>query len=422
MKNNPLYKLEWSAVATIIGILFLFIVTIFVVLVAPNYVDPSWTSPSSSYQKQMYEIADPNLYISSSNKDHSELQFVYHIKKDFTLLAFQENEVIRFVAPKELQKYITKNGENILKLTSELILLREPIEGNDEFNGKKEAEKLIENIKTAKQNETSSEADPSYSGLIILELYRPNANEGFAIASTEGVLENWVDSNFTILDDSPKQKYHKDSGVIYVNNPIEYKIKKYKFGNEEGWKYDPNGIPIADIQELKGLELGFKSRHELIYEGEHIYAIEGCWYCHSDQTRTLVQDVVVNGNEDYPAPPSTANEYIYQEITFPATRRIGPDLSRVGIKKPNRDWHKSHFWSPKTASKGSIMPAFQHFFDNDPRGSRRSEIGVPNYKFESIFQYLMTKGTRITPPTQAWWQGKDPVQTKEIIEGRKVLK
>ena len=144
MKNNPLYKLEWSAIATVIGIVFLFATTILAVLVVPNYVDTSWTSPSSSYQKQMYEIADPNLYISSSNKNHSELQFVYHIKEDFTLLAFQENEIVRFVAPDDLKKYITNYGETILKLTSELLLLREPTEGNEEFDAKEEAKKMPE--------------------------------------------------------------------------------------------------------------------------------------------------------------------------------------------------------------------------------------------------------------------------------------
>ena len=54
--------------------------------------------------------------------------------------------------------------------------------------------------------------------------------------------------------------------------------------------------------------------------GEDIYRVEGCWYCHTDQTRTLVQDTVMNGSPDYPAPPSTASEYIYQPVTFPGTR------------------------------------------------------------------------------------------------------
>jgi cytochrome c oxidase cbb3-type subunit 2 len=131
---------------------------------------------------------------------------------------------------------------------------------------------------------------------------------------------------------------------------------------------------------------------------------------------------VLNGSAEYPAPPSSANEYIYQKITFPGTKRNGPDLSRVGVKRPGRDWHKGHFWSPKTASLGSIMPSFKHFFDNDPRGTSSAQIGIPNYKFESVYQYLMTKGTRITPPTEAWWLGKDPIDTKAIIEGRKRIR
>ena len=65
------------------------------------------------------------------------------------------------------------------------------------------------------------------------------------------------------------------------------------------------------------------------------------------------------------------------------------------------------------------MPSFGHFFDNNPTGSPQNSYGVPNYKFEAVFQYLMTKGTRITAPTEAWWLGKDPVQAKAIIEGRK---
>jgi cytochrome c oxidase cbb3-type subunit II len=132
-----------------------------------------------------------------------------------------------------------------------------------------------------------------------------------------------------------------------------------------------------------------------------------------------VQDLVLNGSADYPAPPSSASEYIYQEITFPGTRRIGPDLSRVAVKRPSRDWHKGHFWAPKTASKGSLMPAFQHFFDADPRGVSKTGVGLPNAKFEAMYQYLMTKGTRITPPTQAWWLGKDPIDTKTIIERKR---
>jgi len=63
------------------------------------------------------------------------------------------------------------------------------------------------------------------------------------------------------------------------------------------------------------------------------------------------------------------------------------------------------------------MPAFRHFFDSDPRGTSKNPYGIPNYKFEAIYHYLMTKGSRITSPDKGWWLGKDSVNTLEIIEG-----
>ncbi|MCB1137054.1 MAG: cbb3-type cytochrome c oxidase subunit II, partial [Chlamydiia bacterium] len=252
----------------------------------------------------------------------------------------------------------------------------------------------------------------------ILELYRPGKQEAFVKTESDGVIENWVDEDFAILDSSSEQEWHRDPGVLYVSNPIEYRISYFRFGAQQGYKYDPAGEAIASVDSLKRSELGFLSREELIHLGEHLFAIEGCWYCHTDQTRTLIQDTVLNGSDSFPAPPSSANEYVYQRVTFAGGRRIGPDLSRVGIKRPSRDWHKSHFWSPKTASAGTPMPSFKHFFDTDPRGTAKSPVGVPNYKFEAVYQYLMTKGTRITAPTQAWWQGKDPIRTIDIIERR----
>lgn len=414
--NSFMHKVEKSAILTIIGIILLFSTAIIVVLIAPTYVDPTWTQPTNPYQVQIYEIADPNFYITAT-PGNSERQQVYHIKEDFTLLAFQETQNSRIVAPPELEKYITAADDKTLKLTSQLLFVRKP-QNSDTFKAQEKAESLRKNLQQAWQKDNPSQDKPNFE---VFELYKPKGTEGFAIASSESILENWVDKNYKIIDPSPKQKYHEDPGVIYINNPQEFRIRGVLLGENKGWRYDPNGEPIADIEHLISHELGFKSRQELISLGEHIYAIEGCWYCHTDQTRTLVQDVVLNGSDSYPAPPSSANEYIYQKITFPGTRRIGPDMSRVGVKRPSRDWHKGHFWSPKTASKGSIMPAFQHFFDTDPRGTGKAEMGIPNFRFEAIYQYLMTKGTRITPPTQAWWLGKDPIRTKEIIEGQKVL-
>jgi cytochrome c oxidase cbb3-type subunit 2 len=378
-------KVELSSLLTIIGVIFLFSFSVAIVLFAPSRIDKSWTEPTSAYQVQMYEISDPHVYLSSLALGGQGVQYVNHLVEGLSLSAFQESATFKIKAPPDLEKYVTKQGDKTLKLTSRVLLLKP--------------------------------ADSTAKGdFDTYELYDPKKKEAFSLGASDPILENWVDKDFVVLDKSAP--FHEQGGVIFILNPQEYKFSPYTYGLQKAFRFDPNGTPIENLEELKSDKHGFISRKELIAYGEHVYAIEGCWYCHTDQTRTLVQDVVLNGSDSYPAPPSSANEYIYQKITFPGTKRNGPDLSRTGVKRPSRDWHKSHFWAPKTESKGSIMPSFRHFFDFDPRGTGRNPTLVPNLQFEAIFQYLMTKGTRITPPTQAWWLGKDPLKTKDIIEGR----
>lgn len=407
-KNGFFGKVEMSFVLTAVGIAFLFSFAIAITLILPRHIDPSWITPTSYYQTQMYTIADPNFFISSEASGVKQLTYVNRLQNNSTLLAFQEVEEERIVSPPELEKYITRVGEKELKLTPRLLLLRAP-QGE------------MKDLAQTKRKEFQAGAESSGKQKIdykILELYDPGLEEAFAHSRSEGVIEDFIDENFTIVDNGYTQEYHKDPGVIFVKNPVEYRVKEVGSGPQRGFRYDPDGKRVANLEELTSPALGFRSRRDLINLGQQIYAHEGCYYCHTEQTRTLVQDVVLNGSDSFPAPPSSPNEYIYMSTTFPGTKRNGPDLSRVGIKKPSRDWHKSHFWSPKTESEGSIMPSFRHFFDFDPRGSRKTEVGIPNYLFEAIYQYLMTKGTRITPPTEAWWIGKDPVNTLEIIEGR----
>ncbi|MCB1135315.1 MAG: cytochrome oxidase, partial [Chlamydiia bacterium] len=129
-------KIDGSALMTCIGIILLFSSAVLVTLVAPNFLDPSWHEVSSPYQRQMYEVADPHIYISNSATGSDDIQLVYHLKEGYTLLAFTESDGVRIMAPPELQKFVTPYGEKQLKLTSELLLLRQPEEGSAAFNAK----------------------------------------------------------------------------------------------------------------------------------------------------------------------------------------------------------------------------------------------------------------------------------------------
>ncbi len=411
------FFIERSSGRFVVHVLIILAITIGAVVIAPNLVDPSWIQPSSHFQVQMYEIADPNFYIARPSPGKQDLEFVYHLKNDYTLLAFLEDENMRIVAPPELEPYITRLGEKTIKLSPRLLMLREPQE--NEFKAQTAAEKLRSSLRTKWTEENKEKLHPA-PDFNIYELYAPPSAEAFAVGKTEGVLENYISEHYEIVGNKNQQAYFSDPGVIYISNPEEYRIRFYTFAGLKAYQYDPHGQPVRSLEELTGPELGFMSRKELIRLGEQTFAAEGCWYCHTIQSRTLIQDSVLNGSDSFAAPPSSGNEYVYDHISFPGTRRIGPDLARVGVKRPSRDWHKAHFWEPRTESPGSIMPSFRHFFDDDPRGvGNPTLIGVPNRKFEAIFQYLMLKGTRITPPTQAWWLGRDPFKTTELIEGRK---
>ena len=91
--------------------------------------------------------------------------------------------------------------------------------------------------------------------------------------------------------------------------------------------------------------------------GRAIYVKEGCWYCHTQQIRTLEADVKRYGWRGVEAPISTPSEFTRDAPHMFGTKRTGPDLARVGGKYAS-SWHKTHFNNPRELVKGSVMPPF----------------------------------------------------------------
>ena len=90
--------------------------------------------------------------------------------------------------------------------------------------------------------------------------------------------------------------------------------------------------------------------------GRAVYIREGCWYCHSQYVRPVA------GEDARWGPVSEAGEYAWDVPHLLSTRRIGPDLSRVGLKYSD-DWHYAHLWDPRLVTPRSIMPRFRWLFD-----------------------------------------------------------
>ena len=85
--------------------------------------------------------------------------------------------------------------------------------------------------------------------------------------------------------------------------------------------------------------------------GRNIYVREGCYTCHSQMIRSLRDDVERYGFM------SLAAESQYDHPFQWGSRRIGPDLARVGGKYTNQ-WHRVHLNNPQEIVPGSLMPRY----------------------------------------------------------------
>jgi cytochrome c oxidase cbb3-type subunit I/II len=94
---------------------------------------------------------------------------------------------------------------------------------------------------------------------------------------------------------------------------------------------------------------GVKPYTPLEVAGRDIYIREGCYLCHSQMIRPMRAEVLRYGEW------TRAGEYAYDHPFLLGSRRIGPDLQRVGGKYPDA-WHYEHMRDPRSTSPGSIMP------------------------------------------------------------------
>lgn len=85
--------------------------------------------------------------------------------------------------------------------------------------------------------------------------------------------------------------------------------------------------------------------------GRDIYVREGCYTCHSQMIRPLEHETMRYGAV------TGAWEYTYDRPFQLGSRRIGPDLQRVGGKYPDA-WHWNHLKDPRSTSPGSVMPEY----------------------------------------------------------------
>jgi cytochrome c oxidase cbb3-type subunit I/II len=157
-------------------------------------------------------------------------------------------------------------------------------------------------------------------------------------------------------------------------------------------------IPTVIVQRAQNVEDRIQVPYTpLELAGRDIYVREGCYNCHSQMIRTLVPDVLRYG--DYSRLGESIYDYPYQW----GSRRIGPDLARVGGKYPD-SWHYQHMMDPRM-TPGSNMPNYPWLFTQKTdvaalpsKLSVMRTLGVPypEQTPEEITTAVETQGKEIT--------------------------
>jgi cytochrome c oxidase cbb3-type subunit 2 len=181
----------------------------------------------------------------------------------------------------------------------------------------------------------------------------------------------------------------------------------------------------TDLGELKWMEDHATDYSPLEERGRRVYTREGCWYCHSQYVRP------VTGETRRWGPVTQSGEYAYDIPHLFSTRRIGPDLSRVGLKYSDA-WHLAHFWSPRMLVPDSVMPRFSAMFEgphlvkvvSDASGNRTVEKTPAT---ETLFNFSSQQKLMLTPNKDGLVlvteRGKNPVifTPNKEFEGPQVM-
>ena len=170
----------------------------------------------------------------------------------------------------------------------------------------------------------------------------------------------------------------------------------------------------TDLGQLKWMQTNATPYTELEQRGRDVYLREGCWYCHSQFVRP------VTGETRRWGPVTELGEFAFDIPHLFGTRRIGPDLMRVGLKYSN-EWHFAHFWNPRMLSPDSVMASYRGLFERPTQAVAIVDDGAGNRTLEktplteTLFDFASKEPIRLTPnadgllfvPMQA--RGKAPI-------------
>ena len=157
-----------------------------------------------------------------------------------------------------------------------------------------------------------------------------------------------------------------------------------------------SSVVRTDLGQLKWMVTDASDYTPLQQRGRDIYLREGCWYCHSQFVRP------VTGETRRWGPVAESGEFAYDVPHLFGTRRIGPDLLRVGLKYSD-EWHFAHFWDPRMLTPDSVMASYRGMFDTPNAAIKIVDDGAGNRSLEQtpvtqgLFKFDSEQTISLTP-------------------------
>lgn len=160
----------------------------------------------------------------------------------------------------------------------------------------------------------------------------------------------------------------------------------------------------------------------LAHQGEHVYAINGCVYCHTQQVRAATSGAdIIRGwgtakdsdNKEVTR-RSYPRDYIWQGQTFLGNSRDGADLSNVGARFTSAAKLYAYLYDPYILNPHSSMPEYRFLFETRKIAGQPSQDAlvltgddappagyeiVPTSQARALVAYLLSlqKGYHLKP-------------------------
>ena len=111
-------------------------------------------------------------------------------------------------------------------------------------------------------------------------------------------------------------------------------------------------LPITDRANRAEAQGQPRSYDETALQGRALYIREGCFQCHTQGVRDLFSDSGLRSR------PSEAGDYANEAPNLIGMLRLGPDLTCVGDRQDDANWHVRHLRNPGAVREHSTMPTY----------------------------------------------------------------